>query len=158
MNNTLTLACEEIQAIKTQIASLEAKLESLYTKLQAENTVEEPKEDLNAWVYTEKFDETPYEEIPELTEKQERELEEFLNEAEEIFAEEITVNKTVINNSPITINIGSISATDLPIDYASPFGKRWEKRIKTRERIGEIRGRKEKQSANFKQFVKNLNN
>lgn len=130
---------EEVQIINSKIDALEAELRCS----EPDEAEEIP------------FD-VPRIEDEELTPEDEAAIEALIAEYADIFETSKSTNQAVAIASPITINIGSLSMGNLPIDYAAPLAHtRQIKPLEGAEKLGEKKPPQAATKAAFKRFVKN---
>lgn len=130
---------EEVQSINSKIDALEAELHCS----EPDEAGEIP------------FD-VPRIEDEELTPEEEAAVEALITEYAEIFEASKPTNQAVAIASPITINIGSLSMGNLPIDYAAPFARtRQIKPLEGAEKLGNKKPPQAATKAAFKRFIRN---
>lgn len=138
LQNLITELREEVQNINAKIDALEAELHCS----EPDKAEEIP------------FD-VPHIEDEELTPEEEAAIEALIAEYADIFETKPT-NQAVAIASPITINIGSLSMGNLPIDYAAPFARtRQIKPLEGAEKLGEKKPPQAATKAAFKRFIRN---
>lgn len=138
LQNLITELREEVQNINAKIDALEAELHCS----EPDEAEEVP------------FD-VPRIEDEELTPEDEEAIEVLIAEYADIFETKPT-NQAVAIASPITINIGSLSMGNLPIDYAAPLARtRQIKPLEGAEKLGEKKPPQAATKAAFKRFIRN---
>lgn len=143
LQNLINELREEVQIINAKIDALEAELRCSEEETEEVETEEIP------------FD-IPRIETEELTPEEEAAIEALIAEYAEIFETTRPTNQAVAIASPITINIGSLSMGNLPIDYAAPFAhKRQIKPLEGSDKLGDKKPPQAASKAAFKRFVRN---